>query len=153
MVEFEKKRGTQDKEGAQEGQGVQKKGSKTKKRTIHSRAIYLDKNTMCNRTPPTPARSLSPDRDLIPSLPSSLSSNSRVVYYGDTAAIYGQTQQRAARQEEEVVPEDSASAQVSPTHGLTSALDVLTLVRNGTFTEEELDRQRPWRQRLWKKSS
>ena len=36
MVEFEKRRGAQDKEGAQEKQGVQKKGSKTKEKTIHS---------------------------------------------------------------------------------------------------------------------
>ena len=86
MVEFEKKRGAQNKEDAQERQGVQKKGSKVKEKTICSRTIYLDKDTMCNRTPPTPARSISPDRNLIPSPLSSLSSNSRAVYYGDTAA-------------------------------------------------------------------
>ena len=92
MVEFEKKRSAQDKRSAQEGQEVQKKSSKGKERAIHSRAIYLDKNTMCNQTPPTPARSISPDRDLIPSSPSSLSSNSQAVYYGDAAAMYGQAQ-------------------------------------------------------------
>ena len=92
---------------------------------------------MCNQTPPTPARSLSPDRDLIPSPPSSLSSNSRAVYYGDAAAKYGQAQRRTAR-EEEIAPEDSASTRVSPTQGLTNALDVLALVRNGTFTEEDV---------------
>ena len=43
-----------------------------------------------------------------------------------------------AREEEEVAPEDSASTRVSPTHGLTNALDVLTLVHNGTFTEEDV---------------
>ena len=52
--------------------------------------------------------------------------------------MYGQAQRHAARQEEEVVPEDSASAWVSPTHGLTNALDLLTLVRDGTFTEEDV---------------
>ena len=54
--------------------------------------------------------------------------------------MYGQAQRRVARQEEEeeVVPEDSASARVSPTHGLTNALDVLALVRDGTFTEEDV---------------
>ena len=89
MVEFEKRKGAQDKEAAQEGQGVQKKGSKMKGKTICSQAIYLKKNTMCNQTPPTPARSVSPDRDLIPSPPSSLSSNLRAVYYEDAAAKYG----------------------------------------------------------------
>ena len=92
MVEFEKRRGAQDKEDAQEKQGAQKKSSKVKEKTIRSRAIYLDKDTMCNRTPPTPARSISPDRDLIPSPSSSLSSNSRAVYYGTAAATYGQAQ-------------------------------------------------------------
>ena len=48
MVEFEKRRGAQDKKDAQEKQGVQKKGSKAKEKTVHSRAIYLDKHTMCN---------------------------------------------------------------------------------------------------------
>ena len=36
------------------------------------------------------------------------------------------------------MPEDSASTRVSPTHGLTNALDVLALVRDGTFTEENV---------------
>ena len=44
-----------------------------------------------------------------------------------------------------MVPEDSASAQVSPMHGLTGALDVLTLVRDITFIEEDvvMDHVRP----------
>ena len=141
MVEFEKRRGAQDKEDAQERQGVQKKSSKAKEKTIRSRAIYLNKETMCNQTPPTPACSISPDRDLISSPPSSLSSNSQAVYYGDAIAAYGQAQRRADRREEEegeVAPEDSTSAQESPTHGLTNALDVLALVRDGTFTEEDM---------------
>ena len=89
MVEFEKKRSTQDKESAQKGVEVQKEGQRKGRRTIHSWAIYLDKDIMCNRTPPTPARSISPDRDLIPSPLSSLSSNSWAVYYSDAAAMYG----------------------------------------------------------------
>ena len=95
---------------------------------------------MCNQTPPTPACSISPDRDLIPSPLSSLSSNSQAVYYGDAAAMYGQAQQRVVRQEEEeeVAPENSASTWVSPTQGLINALDVLALVRDGTFTEEDV---------------
>ena len=54
--------------------------------------------------------------------------------------MYGQAQRRTIRQEEEeeVVPEDSASTRVSPTHGLTSALDVLALVHDGTFIEEDV---------------
>ena len=90
MVEFENKRSAQDKESAQEVAKVQKEGRKRSGRTIRSRAIYLDKDIMCNQTPSTPAHSISPDQDLIPSPPSLLSSNSRAVYYGDTAAMYGQ---------------------------------------------------------------
>ena len=71
---------------------------------------------MCDQVPPTPAHSVSPDQDIAPNPPSSLSSNSQAVYYGDAAAI----------------------AKVYPTHGLTNALDVLALVRNGTFTEEDV---------------
>ena len=92
MVEFEKRRSAQDKESTQKEQEVQKRGSKAKGKTIHFRAIYLDKDTMCNQTPPTPACTISPDRNLIPSPSSSLSSNSRVVYYGDAATMYGQAQ-------------------------------------------------------------
>ena len=93
---------------------------------------------MCNQTPPTPACSISPDRDIVPSLPSSLSRNSRAVYYGDTAAMYGQAQQCANIEEEEVAPKDSTSTRVSPTHGITNSLDVLALVRNKTLTKEDM---------------
>ena len=37
-----------------------------------------------------------------------------------------------------MAPEDSASTRVSPTHGLTNALDVLALARDGTLTEEDV---------------
>ena len=43
-----------------------------------------------------------------------------------------------AREEEEVAPEDSASTRVSPPHGLTNALDVLALVRDGTLTDKDV---------------
>ena len=76
MVEFENRKSAQDKKGTQKGERVQKEGPKKGGRTIHSQAIYLDKNNMCNQTSPTPARSISPNWDLIPSPPSSLSSNS-----------------------------------------------------------------------------
>ena len=51
--------------------------------------------------------------------------------------MYGQAHRRN-NNEEEVAPEDSASTRVSPTHRLTNALDVLTLVRDGTLTEEDV---------------
>ena len=138
MVEFENRRSAQDKEGAQEGERIQKKGSKKGGRTIHFRAIYLERNNMCNRTPPTSAHSISPDRDLIPSPPSSLSSNSRVFYYGSAAAIYGQAQRRVNNKEEEIAPKNSASTRVSPTQGITNSLNVLALVRDRTFTKEDV---------------
>ena len=94
---------------------------------------------MCNQTPPTPACSISPDRDLIPSPLSSLSSNSRAVYYGDVAAMYGQVQRHVARQEkEEITPEVSASTRVFPMHGITNSLEVLALVCNETLTKEDV---------------
>ena len=54
--------------------------------------------------------------------------------------MYGQAQRCTTRQKEkeEVTPKDSASTQVSPTHGLTNALDVLALVCDGTFTKEDV---------------
>ena len=52
--------------------------------------------------------------------------------------MYGQAHQRINNEEEEVAPKDSASTKVSPTHGLTNALDILTLVRDGTFTKEDV---------------
>ena len=89
MVEFENKRSAQDKKDAQKEERVQKGGSKKGGKTIHSRAIYSDKDIMCNRTPPTPARSISSNQNLISSSLSSLSSNSRAVYYGNAATMYG----------------------------------------------------------------
>ena len=47
---------------------------------------------MCNRTPPTPAHSITLDSPFIPSPPSSMSSNSRAVHYVTAAALYGQQQ-------------------------------------------------------------
>ena len=52
--------------------------------------------------------------------------------------MYGQAHQCTGNEEEEVAPEDSASTRVSPTHGLTNALDILALVRNGTFIKEDV---------------
>ena len=138
MVEFENRKSSRDKESTQEGDKIQKKGQKKSGRTIHSRAIYLNKNIMCNRTPPTPARSISPDRDLIPSPPNLLSSNSRAVYYGDAAAMYGQVQWCASQKETESVPGNSASARVSPIHGITDSLEVLALIHDRTLTEEDM---------------
>ena len=98
---------------------------------------------MCNRTPPTPARSITPDSPFIPSPPSSMSSNSRAVHYTTTAALYGQQQRRAAREraaeeEEEVAPEDSASARVSPTNEVTNSLNALALIRNELEANEDV---------------
>ena len=138
MVEFENRKSAQDKGGTQEEKGVQKKGFKQGGKTIRSQTIYLDKDKMCNQTPPTPACSISPNRDLIPSPPSSLSSNSWAVYYGDTAARYGQVQRHANNKETEITSEDSASIRVSPTHGITNSLKVLALICDGTFTEEDV---------------
>ena len=139
MVEFEKRKSVQDKKSARKEDKVQQQAQKREERTIHSQAIYLEENTICNWTPPTPAHSISPDRDLISSPLSSLSSNSQAVYYRDATAMYGQTQQCTAwQEEEEVAPEDSASIQVSPTHGITNSLEVLALFRDGTFTEEDV---------------
>ena len=54
--------------------------------------------------------------------------------------MYGQAQRCVAIQEEEeeVAPEDSTSTRVSPTHGIINALNVLTLVCDGMFTEEDM---------------
>ena len=137
MKEFEKRRSTQNKESAQKKSRVQQKGQEKGGKTIHSRTVYLAMNDGDNQTPPTPAHSISPDRDLIPSSPSLLSSNSRAVYYEDAAAKYGQRQRHANQEEEEVVSEDSASTQVSSMHRITNSLKVLALVHNETFIEEE----------------
>ena len=52
--------------------------------------------------------------------------------------MYGQAQQRANQEETVIMPEDSASTRVSPTHGITNSLEVLALVRDGTFTKEDV---------------
>ena len=64
-----------------------------------------------------------------------MSSNSRAVHYVTAAALYGQQQRRAAREraveeEDEVTPEDRASARVSPTTEGTNSLDALALIRD-----------------------
>ena len=142
MAEFEKQRSAHKEGDAQEQLEVQKKG---RRRTI--RVIRLDtspqtSNKMCNRTPPTPARSITPDSPFIPSPPSSMSSNSRAVHYTTAAALYGQQQRRAAREraaeEEEVAPEDSASARVSPTNEVTNSLDTLALIRDELEASEDV---------------
>ena len=72
-----------------------------------------------------------------------MSSNSRAVHYVTTAALYGQQQRRrdrecAAEEEEEVAPEDSASAQVSPTNEVTNSLDTLALIRDELEANEDV---------------
>ena len=72
-----------------------------------------------------------------------MSSNSRAVHYTTAAALYGQQQRRAAREraaeeEEEVAPEDSASAQVSPTNKVTNSLDTLALIRDELEASEDI---------------
>ena len=52
--------------------------------------------------------------------------------------MYGQAHRCTDNEEKEVAPENSASTRVSPTHGLTNALDVLALVHDGTFTKEDV---------------
>ena len=52
--------------------------------------------------------------------------------------MYGQAHRRIDNREEEVAPKDSASTRVSSIHGLTNTLDVLTLVRDETLTEEDM---------------
>ena len=146
MVKVEKRRSAQDNGSAQKGAEVQKEGERKGERTIHSRVIYLKKDIMCNQMPPTPARSISLDKHPIPSPLSSLSSNSWVVYYTNTTAMYGQAQCPIVRQEEEeIAPEDSASMRVSPTHRITNSLEVLAPVCNGTLTEEDvvMDHNKP----------
>ena len=136
MAEFEKQRSAQKDGGAQEQLNIQKKGRKGAIRVIRLNTSPLAPVEMCNRTPPTPARSITPESPFIPSPPSSMSSNSQAVHYVTAAALYGQQQRRAAREwaaeeeEKEVTPEDSASAWVSPTNTVTNSLDTLTLIRD-----------------------
>ena len=73
-----------------------------------------------------------------------MSSNSRAVHYVTAAALYGQQQRRAAREraaeegEEEVAPEDSASARVSPTNEVTNSLDALALIHDELAASEDI---------------
>ena len=76
MAEFEKQRSAQKEEDAQEQPKVQKRGKKGAIRVIHLGTSLLTQVKMCNRTPPTPARSITPESPFIPSPPSSMSSNS-----------------------------------------------------------------------------
>ena len=141
MVEFEKKRSAQDKESAQEKVKVQKQGQKSKERTICSQAIYLEKSTMCNQTPSTPAHSISPSEHPISSPSSSMSSNSWAIYYTTSTALYGQRQCATTQAEvnkEEIMPADSVSAWVSPTHRIISSLDILALIHNRAIAKEDV---------------
>ena len=133
MVEFERRKDAQHKESAQEQKRTRKEAQKRSGRAIRSRTIYFDKDIVCNQAP---VHLNSRDQDLVPCLPG-LSSNSRTVYYED-AATRGQVHQGTDNEEEEIVPEDSTSTRLFPTHGLTNALDVLVLVRDGTSTEEDM---------------
>ena len=52
--------------------------------------------------------------------------------------MYGQARRRAARLEEEIMPEDSASTRVSPTYEITNSLKVLALVCDRTLINEDM---------------
>ena len=148
MAEFEKQRSAQKNGDAQERPNIQKRGRKGAIRVIHLNTSPLIQNNMCNRTPPTPTHSITPESPFIPSPPSSMSSNSRAVHYVTAAALYGQQQRRAAREraaeeeedeeEKEVAPEDSASARVSPTNEVTNSLDTLTLIHDELVASEDV---------------
>ena len=76
MAEFEKQKSAQKEGDTQKQSRIQKRG-----RRGAIRVIRLDTNLrvqveMCNRTLPTPARSITPESPFIPSPPSSMSSNS-----------------------------------------------------------------------------
>ena len=144
MAEFEKQRSAQKEGDAHEQPKVQKKEKWRAIRTIRLEVCPLTRFEMCNRTPPTPAHSITPESPFIPSPPSSMSSNARAVHYTTAAALYGQRQRRAAREraaeeeEEEVVPEDSASTWVSPTNGVTNSLDTLALICDELAASEDI---------------
>ena len=143
MAEFEKQRSAQKDGDAQEQPNIQKRGRRGAIRVIRLETCPLTHFEMCNRTPPTPARSIIPESPFIPSPPSSMSSNSRAVHYVTAAALYGQQQRRAAKEraateEEEVTPEDSASARVSPTNEVTNSLDALALIHNELAASEDI---------------
>ena len=75
MAEFEKQRSARKEGDTQEQSKVQKKGRRGAIRVIHLDTSPLTDLEMCNRTPPTPARSVTPESPFIPSPPSSMSSN------------------------------------------------------------------------------
>ena len=144
MAKFEKQGSAQRGEDAQGKLQVQKRNRRGAIRVICLDTSSLTQVEMCNQTPPTPARSITPESPFIPSPPSSMSSNSRAVHYVTAATLYGQQQRRAAREraaeeeEEEVAPEDSASAQVSPTNEVTNSLDALALIRDELAASEDI---------------
>ena len=144
MAEFEKQRSAQKDGDAREQPNIQKRGRKGAISVIRLDIRPLTQINMCNRTPPTPACSITPESPFIPSPPSLMSSNSRAVHYITAAALYGQQQRRAAREraaaeeEEEVAPEDSASARVSPTNEVTNSLDALALIRDELAASEDV---------------
>ena len=144
MAEFEKQKSAQKDGDAQEQPKVQKRGRKGAIRVIRLDTSPQTPDNMCNRTPPTPARSITPESPFIPSPPSSMSSNSWAVHYVTAAALYGQQQRRAAREraaeeeEEEVAPEDSASARVSPTNEVTNSLDALALIHDELAASKDI---------------
>ena len=143
MAEFEKQRSAQKEGDAQEQPKIQKRGRRREIRAVCLETCPLTHFEMCNRTPPTPARSITPENPFIPSPPSSMSSNSRAVHHVTVAALYGQQKRRAAREQaaeegEEVAPEDSASARVSPTNEITNSLDALALIHNELAASEDI---------------
>ena len=76
MAEFEKQRSAQKERDAQEQLKVQKQGRTRAIRVICLNISPSTQTKMCNRTPPTPARSITPESLFIPSPPSLMSSNS-----------------------------------------------------------------------------
>ena len=86
MAEFKKQRSARKEGDAQEQPKVQKGGRRGAIRVIRLDTNLQTQVKMCNRTPPTPARSITPESPFIPSPPSSMSSNSRAVHYV-TAAV------------------------------------------------------------------
>ena len=65
MVEFEKQRSAQKDGGAQEQSNIQKGGRKGAIRAIHLDISPLVQVEMCNQTPPTPARSITPESPFV----------------------------------------------------------------------------------------
>ena len=130
MAEFEERRSVQDKESAQTEDRVQKEAQKKSGRTAHSRTIY------CDHIPLTPAHPVSPNQDL--TLPSSSSSNSWADYHRNVITIHGPMHQCVNKEKGKVVPKDSASIRVSPTHAISNVLDVLASVRSETLPKEDM---------------